>query len=89
MDDLAIQTVARNFATKLVLALLGWGGGALVSHGWATDNDVQQAVPAVAQIIVGVLVSGGAGVLAYIRAKNKRAKEIGINNAPAGSVPVK
>lgn len=89
MDDLVIQTVLRNFLTKLITAALVWAGAFLLSHGIATEDQVKQLVDPLAQIIVGAALSLGGVVAIYVRAKMKRTKETRLLAARPAAVEVK
>lgn len=88
-SDLVIQTVARNFLVKLTTLAIGMAGSALVTHGFATQDQVNQLVPDLVQIIVGVALAGGAAVLAYLRALRKRDKETALRVADPAAVVVR
>lgn len=89
LDNLVIQTAARNFLTKMVTAALMWLGAFILSHGLATDDQIRQAVDPVAQIVVGALMTGAGLVWIWIRARMKREKETALLEAHPAAVDVK
>lgn len=89
MNDATIQTVTRYFLTSLFTRLLTAAGAALVAHGLATDDQVQQQIPVLVQEGVGAALMLGMAAEAWWKARAKRQKELTLANTPSTEVTVK
>ena len=83
VDASAFIPVLIQIATKL----LAMAGAFLVAHGFMTEDQVNAALPAAAEQIVGIVLALGATAIAAWRSKRSNDQKLAIVTSPETFVP--